>query len=219
MFEDFALKHIFALIRSAGVTIWICVLATIIGSLLGLLVGIGIRAKYKVIRKICLLYMNIIRGIPLLIILFFVYFAIPIMVGVHISQGITSVSCLSIYAGAYIGEIVSGALNAIPKGQFEASEALGMNCVQEYVYIILPQAFRIMLPALLGFILSLIKDSSLVSVIGYVDLTRQGKIVANLTMSPMETYLYVGLIYFVICFSLSKIVNKVEERMNRNARY
>ena len=157
--------------------------------------------------------MNIIRGIPLLIILFFVYFAIPIALNVHISQSVTSVSCLAIYAGAYIGEIVSGALKAIPKGQFEASEALGMNCIQEYVYVILPQAFRIMLPALLGFILALIKDSSLVSVIGYVDLTRQGKIVANLTMSPMVTYLYVGLIYFIICFTLSKIGNHIERRM------
>lgn len=213
MFEDFAIKHVIALIRSAGVTIWICVLATLIGSVIGLLVGIGIHAKYKIISIICKLYMNIIRGIPLLIILFFVYFAIPIALNVHISQSVTSVSCLAIYAGAYIGEIVSGALKAIPKGQFEASEALGMNCIQEYVYVILPQAFRIMLPALLGFILALIKDSSLVSVIGYVDLTRQGKIVANLTMSPMVTYLYVGLIYFIICFTLSKIGNHIERRM------
>lgn len=216
MFEDFALKHVFALIRSAGLTIWICILATLAGSFLGLLVGIGMHAKYKVISMMCRLYINIIRGIPLLIILFFVYFAIPIVFNIHISQGITSVSCLSIYAGAYIGEIVNGALNAIPKGQFEASEALGMNCLQEYIYVILPQAFRIMLPALLGFVLALIKDSSLVSVIGYVDLTRQGRIVANLTMSPMITYLYVGLIYFIICFSLSKIGSRIEERMNTN---
>ena len=218
MFEDFSSKHVLAMLRSAGLTIWVCVLATLFGGIIGLLVGIGMHSKHKVLKTVCKVYVNLLRGIPLLIILFFIYFAIPIVFGLNISQGFASVGGLSIYAGAYIGEIVNGAICAIPKGQFEASEALGMNPVQEYVNVILPQAFRILLPSLVGFIIGLVKDSSLVSVIGYVDLTKEGKIVANLTMQPMITFLYVGLIYFVICFSLSKLENRIEKGINKNGR-
>lgn len=206
------------MVRSAGLTIWVCALATLLGSIIGLLVGTGLHSRNRVLRTVCRAYVNLLRGIPLLIILFFIYFAVPIAFKLNISQSVASVGGLSIYAGAYIGEIVNGAIGAIPKGQFEASEALGMNAVQEYIHVILPQAFRILLPALVGFIIGLVKDSSLVSVIGYVDLTKQGKIVANLTMQPMITFLYVGLIYFVICFSLSKLENRIEKRVNRNGR-
>lgn len=218
MFEDFSSKHVLAMVRSAGLTIWVCALATLLGSIIGLLVGTGLHSRNRVLRTVCRAYVNLLRGIPLLIILFFIYFAVPIAFKLNISQSVASVGGLSIYAGAYIGEIVNGAIGAIPKGQFEASEALGMNAVQEYIHVILPQAFRILLPALVGFIIGLVKDSSLVSVIGYVDLTKQGKIVANLTMQPMITFLYVGLIYFVICFSLSKLENRIEKRVNRNGR-
>ena len=218
MFEDFSSRHVFAMVRSAGLTIWVCVLATLFGSIIGLLVGTGMHSRHKALRTVCKVYVNLLRGVPLLIILFFIYFAIPIAFKLNISQSVASVGGLSIYAGAYIGEIVNGAISAIPKGQFEASEALGMKPMQEYIHVILPQAFRILLPSLVGFIIGLVKDSSLVSVIGYVDLTKQGKIVANLTMQPMITFLYVGLIYFVICFSLSKLENRIEKRMNRNGR-
>ena len=218
MFEDFSSRHVFAMVRSAGLTIWVCVLATLFGSIIGLLVGTGMHSRHKALRTVCKVYVNLLRGVPLLIILFFIYFAIPIAFKLNISQSVASVGGLSIYAGAYIGEIVNGAISAIPKGQFEASEALGMKPMQEYIHVILPQAFRILLPSLVGFIIGLVKDSSLVSVIGYVDLTKQGKIVANLTMQPMITFLYVGLINFVICFSLSKLENRIEKRMNRNGR-
>ena len=110
-------------------------------------------------------------------------------------------------------EIVRGSIAAIPKGQFEASDSLGLTIVQKYCFVIMPQAIRNMIPSLVGFIIALIKDSSLVSVIGYIDLTRAGRTVGNLTMQPLITFLCVGAIYFVICYSLSLLSSYTERRM------
>lgn len=131
----------------------------------------------------------------------------------NVSQATASLSGLSLYAGAYIGEIVRGSIAAIPKGQFEASDSLGLTIVQKYCFVIMPQAIRNMIPSLVGFIIALIKDSSLVSVIGYIDLTRAGRTVGNLTMQPLITFLCVGAIYFVICYSLSLLSSYTERRM------
>lgn len=214
MFEQFGYMHVLTLIRGAGLTIWVCVISTFLGCILGGLLGMGELSGNPVIKNVCRLYVNVIRGIPLMIILFFIYYAIPIMFRMNISQAVAGLTGLSLYAGAYIGEIVRGSIEAIPKGQFEASDSLGLSFLQKYRYVILPQAIRIMIPALVGFIIALVKDSSLVSVIGYIDLTRAGRTVGNLTMQPLLTFLCVGLIYFVICYSLSVLSNYVERRMS-----
>ena len=166
MFEEFGLMHIVALLRGAGLTIWVCIISTAFGCILGLFLGMGEVSSRRGVRFVCTTYVNIIRGIPLLIILFFIYYAFPIIFHMNITQAVASLSGLSLYAGAYIGEIVRGSIAAIPKGQFEACDSLGLNTVQKYCHVILPQAIRNMIPALVGFIIALIKDSSLVSVIG-----------------------------------------------------
>lgn len=218
MFQEFGWAHILALLRGAVLTIWVCLLATLFGCIIGLFVGLGKQAKNKVIRAICSIYVNLLRGIPLLIILFFIYYAIPIVFNVQVSQAVCSIVGLSIYAGAYIGEIVHGAITSLPKGQFEACDALGMSTVQKYSLVIIPQAFRAMIPSLVTFIIGLIKDSSLVSVIGYVDLTRAGKIVSNLTMQPFITFICVGIIYFILCYPLSILADRLVARMSTNGR-
>lgn len=98
MFEDFSSRHVFAMVRSAGLTIWVCVLATLFGSIIGLLVGTGMHSRHKALRTVCKVYVNLLRGVPLLIILFFIYFAIPIAFKLNISQSVASVGGLSIYA-------------------------------------------------------------------------------------------------------------------------
>ncbi|MCD7994376.1 MAG: amino acid ABC transporter permease [Clostridia bacterium] len=213
MFEQFGWMHIVALLRGAGLTLWICIASTILGCILGLFLGMGELSSNKIIRSLCRAYVNLVRGIPLLIILFFIYYAIPILFRMNVSQATASLSGLSLYAGAYIGEIVRGSIAAIPKGQFEASDSLGLTIVQKYCFVIMPQAIRNMIPSLVGFIIALIKDSSLVFVIGYIDLTRAGRTVGNLTMQPLLTFLCVGVIYFVICYSLSMLSSYTERRM------
>lgn len=218
MFEQFSIYHVISLLRGAVLTVWLSVAGTVFGSIIGLLMGLGEKSNHKLIRGICKIYVNVLRGIPLLIILFFIYYAIPIMFKIRISQLVASIVGLSIYAGAYIGEIVYGAIDSIHKGQFEAADALAMNTIQKYFYIILPQAIRIMIPSLVSFIIALIKDSSLVSVIGYIDLTRAGRVVSNLTMQPFYTFICVGIIYFILCYSLSLFSRRLEKRMNKDGR-
>lgn len=214
MFTSFGLPHVIMLLKGAGLTLILCVSATILGLIIGFLVGLGSTSKNKVLKAVCQAYVNVIRGIPLLVILFMIYFGIPMLVrGFHISQMVASIGGLTIYSGAYIGEIVRGNVESVPKGQFEASAALGFNLVQRYLFIILPQAIRTMIPALVGFLISLVKDSSLVSIIGYIDLTKAGKVVGNVTLHSLEAFLLVSILYFIICFGLSRVAKVCEQKL------
>jgi polar amino acid transport system permease protein len=213
--EPFGWIHLIPLLRGALYTIYICFFSIICGGILGIAAGLAVTSKNKVFSLIFNIYINLLRGIPVLILVFVIYFAIPIIYpNANLSKGVTAVAALSIYAGAYIGEIVRGSIQAIPKGQFEAARSLGLNYFQEYFYVIIPQALRIMIPPVMGFIIALVKDSSLISVIGYVELTKAGKIVSNLTMEPLPTYVSAAAIYFVICFGLSKLSVRYENRIN-----
>lgn len=111
----------------------ICVASTILGCILGVFLGMGELSSNKIVRGLCKAYVNLVRGIPLLIILFFIYYAIPILFRMNVSQATASLSGLSLYAGAYIGEIVRGSIAAIPKGQFEASDSLGLTLFRNTV--------------------------------------------------------------------------------------
>ncbi len=138
-------------------------------------------------------------------IIFMVYFALPMLeIGINFSKSFSAVMALSIYAGAYLGEIVRGGIQSVPKGQFEAADALGLTYAQKFQHIIVPQALKFIIPPGIGFFIALIKDSSLVSVIGYIDLTKAGKVVSNLTYNPIASFLVVAAVYFVLCFGLSK---------------
>lgn len=212
-FEKFGLKHLKPLIRGMGLTLQICVITLALGTLVGLIVGIFLTSENKVLRRICQVYVNVIRGIPLLVILFMTFYGIPLLTGADVTQRVASIASLTVYAGAYIAEIVRGSILSIPKGQHEAARALGMTPIQKMMIVILPQAFRLMIPSLVGFFIALVKDSSLVSAIGYIDLTRSGKIVGNLTMNPLLAFSCVAVFYFIICFSLSKLAEFSEKRL------
>ncbi len=206
MFEEFSFVHLLPLLKGAWLTIVLCFFATVFGSLIGLIVGFASTSTIKLIRLSSAFYINLVRGVPLLMIIFVVYFVLPLFGrGFEFSQGISAVLALSIYSGAYLGEIVRGGIGAVDQGQYQAAKALGMSYLQMLREIIFPQAVKFMIPPGIGFIIALVKDSSLVSIIGYVDLTKAGKVVSNLTMAPIPTYLSVALIYFIICYILSKI--------------
>ena len=216
MFEDFGWHHLIPIAKGAWYTIVLCFFSFIFGSVIGLVIGLGVTSKNKVAQWISTVYINLIRGVPLLIILFFFYFALPLFIpGTDLTKEITAVTALSIYAGAYLGEIVRGSIQSIPKGQFEAADALGLNYLQKMRYIIVPQAMKVIVPPGIGFLIALVKESSLVSIIGFVDLTKAGKVISNLTMNPLKSFLSVALFYFVICYGLSKAAQYYENKMLR----
>lgn len=215
LFEDFGWPHVVPLLNGAVFTIILCSLSIIFGSILGAIFGFMSTSDIKLLQFISKIYINVIRGMPLLLILFFIYFGLPIVFpGMDLSKNLTAIVALSIYAGAYIAEILRGGILAIQKGQLEAADALGLSYLQRTIFIIFPQVMKIITPAIIGFLIALIKDSSLVSVIGFIDLTRAGKNVSNLTLNPILTFSIVALFYFVICFALSRISNYFEKRFS-----
>ena len=215
MFEEFGWQHLPLIFEAALVTVQICTLSILFGGLLGFGVGLMGTSPSKTLRLLSGAYVAAIRGIPILLIIFFVFFGIPMILGgTNVPPYWAAVTALSIFASAYIGEVVRGGILAVSKGQSEASDALNMTYYQKYRYVILPQAIKIMVPPGIGFLVVLVKDSSLVTVIGLVELTRSGNIVSALTADPITTYLVIGAFYFVICYALSSAGRWYERRLN-----
>jgi len=198
-------------LQGLWVTIKISIISMFIAFIIGLIVAIMRLSGFSALDYIGSVYVTVIRGTPLLVQLFIFYFIIATIF--NLPRFWAGVMSLSIFYGAYIAEILRGAIQAVDKGQHEAAKSLGFNAFQRMWYIILPQALRKALPALIGELISLIKDSSLVSIISITDLTKVGReIVAN-TFSPFETWLTVAALYLLLTSVLSFIGHKLEKRM------
>ena len=202
------------LLRGAWLTVVLLVISGALGTVVGAVFGMARSAPLAPVRWLAALYTNLIRGIPILIILLFLYYAIPLMFPyATFSQGVTAVIGLTVYAGAYMAEIFRGSIQAIPRGQLEAAEALGMRYGQKMRHVVLPQALKIAVPPAIGFLIALVKASSFVSVISYTDLTRAGKIVTSQNHAPLSTYLVVAALYFLISYPLSLLGRWYERRL------
>jgi polar amino acid transport system permease protein len=207
------------LLKGALWTVILCASAGVLGSLIGLVVGLARTSGSRIANYAGAVYTNFIRGVPILVILLFVYFALPLLIpGAVIDKLYTAIIALSIYVGAYMAEIVRGGIRSVPKGQIEAAEALGMGYWTKFRYVIVPQAMKTIVPPAIGVLLSLVKDTSLVSVIGYVELTKAGRIVSILTMEPVLVFAIVGALYFVICYPISLLGRRAELRLSRETR-
>lgn len=213
MFEAFGWDDLVPLLNGAVLTIGLCLTSGVIGSILGVILGLARTSPSRIARWISAIYINIVRGIPILVIIFFIYFGLPLILpDLDLSKFASAVVALSCFAAAYVAEIVRGSIEAIPPGQSEAAEALGLGYYPKFRYVILPQAVKIMVPPGIGFLIGLVKDSSLVTVIGYIELTRAGSVVSNLTGDPILTFLVVGAMYFVICYGISLVGRWYEKR-------
>jgi len=193
------------------VTLQLVVLAIICGTVFGLFVGFCMTSKWKPVKVICRVYVEIFRGSPLLMQLFLVFFGLPYM-GFPISIFQATLLVFTLYGGAYIAEIIRSGIESIPSGQWEAANSLGLTYFDIMRYIILPQAFKVSLPPLVGFYIGLIKDTSIASIIGYVELVKDAKSIIGNTNRPFEIYIVVAALYFIICFPLSKVVDHMEKR-------
>lgn len=213
MLRSFNAGDLESLLRGALWTLALCVTSGVIGTLVGLVLGLAATSPSRIARGIATAYVYFIRGIPLLIIVFFAYFGVPLLFpSLSLSAFATAVIALSVFTAAYMAEIFRGSINAVPKGQWEAADALGLGYVRKLRHVVLPQAMRIVVPPAIGFLIALVKDSSLVTVIGFVELTHAGTIVSNLTADPILTYSVVAVIYFVICYGISRLGRFYEKR-------
>lgn len=213
-FLSFTLTYLPILLQGAFVTIEIAVIGVIFGSILGLLVGLGRVSKNPLLSQISRFYIWVIRGTPLLLQLFVIHFAIPsVFSALTMPPFVSACIALSINAAAYIAEIARGAIQSIDKGQMEAARSLGLSSSQSMRRVIIPQAFRRMLPPLGNEFIALIKESSLVSTIALYDLLRTGQQIISSTYRYMEVFFLVGLIYLLLTTVMSFIIGKIEKKV------
>jgi|tagenome__1003787_1003787.scaffolds.fasta_scaffold20622120_2 His/Glu/Gln/Arg/opine family amino acid ABC transporter permease subunit len=213
-FLSFAATYLPFLLQGALITVEIAVVSVICGSILGILVGLGRVSRNPIFSQMSRFYIWVIRGTPLLLHLFIVHFAIPsIFPALTMPPFVSACIALSINAAAYIAEIARGAIESIDKGQTEAARSLGLSSSQAMRRIIIPQAFRRMLPPLGNEFIALIKESSLVSTIALYDLLRTGQQIISSTYRYMEAFLLVGLIYLFLTTIMSYIVKKIEKKV------
>ncbi|MDD2846150.1 MAG: amino acid ABC transporter permease [Rhodoferax sp.] len=181
----------------------------------GGLVGMGLLmlrfAKLRGAATAVAWYVQIFQGTPLLMQLFLVYFGLALL-GLDTSPLVSAAICLTLYASAYLTEIWRGCVNAIPKGQWEASTSLALNFTQQMRHVILPQALRVAIAPTVGFLVQIIKGTALASVIGFVELTKAGQMISNATYQPFLAYTFVGLLYFALCYPLSWWSQRLENR-------
>ncbi|SDF62417.1 amino acid ABC transporter permease [Sporolituus thermophilus] len=209
---DLVVRSFPLLLAGAGITVQITAISVGIGLLIGMFVGMARLSKVWLLRAAATVYVDFLRGTPLLVQIFIIYFAIPIVIGKRIDPFIAAITACGINSGAYVAEIFRAGIQSIDKGQMEAGRSLGMSWAQTMRYIILPQAFKRIIPPLGNEFIAMLKDSSLVSVIGFEELTRRGQLIIARTYGSFEIWLTVAFIYLVMTLTISRLVDYLERR-------
>ena len=179
------------------------------GGLMGFAVAMGRIAPVRAVRLFTTAYVQLIQGTPLLVILFLIYFGLPSL-GISVSPLVAAGLSLTIYVSAYLGEIWRGSIESVPKPQWEAAECLALSRIQRMFKVVLPQAVRIATPPTVGFAVQIIKNTSLASVVGFVELTRAGQLINTSIFEPFLIYLIVACLYFCLCFPVSLLSKRLE---------
>ena len=192
-------------------------LAALVASFpVAIVIGLGRTSAITPLRNTALAYTYVVRAIPLLLLIFWTYFAIPLITGYNISGTLTMVVALVVYEGAYLGEVVRAGINAVPQGQIEAARAMGMSYSQCMRKVVLPQALFNMLPSILNQFIMITKNTSLAYLIGTQEITFAAYQINNqLLTQPFQVYALLAGFYFVLCFSLSRLANWLEQAIER----
>jgi ABC-type amino acid transport system permease subunit len=157
------------------------------------------------------MYVEFFRGVPLVMVIFWIWIVVPQILRVPIPEYAVALTAFVIFEAAYFGEIVRAGVQSVPRGQVEAATALGLSATKTMAYVVLPQALRNMVPSLVTQMIVLFKDTSLASIIGYVDLTKAAQIVNNREIRPFELYLFIAVVYWIFTFSLSRMARRLEQ--------
>lgn len=184
------------------------------GALLGLPVALARVSRAAPLRWLAAGYIALVQGTPLLMQLFLVFYALALLTGIRIDPWPAVLLAFTLHAAAFLGEIWRGAIQAIPRQQWEASEALALTRGQQLRHVIVPQAVRIAIPPTVGFLVQLVKGTSVASIIGFVELTRAGTLIVNVTFQPMLVYPLVALFYLAICWPLSLAAFRLERKID-----
>ncbi len=204
------------LISGITTTIYISTISIVIAMVVGLLIAIPAITKNKYLSYVNVFYVEVVRSVPLLVLILWVYYGLPILTGLSFSPFVSGIIALSISESAFMAEIFRGGINAIKKTQWEAATSLGLNFSKKLKLVILPQAFKVILPALGNQFVYVLKMSSLVSIIGISDLTRKANELVVSTYRPLEIYTFLILEYLVLILIVSYFVRRLEKKLKKN---
>lgn len=205
-------------IQGSLTTLWLTFLVVIFGSILGLLIGLMRRSTFPFLPSIAIIYIELFRALPILVLLIWLYYVSPILIGVQFSPFNTAVIALSINLSAFVAETVRAAIESIPKNQFESGLTLGLTPTQTMFSIILPQAVKNMLPNLLGLYINQLKNSSLASVIAVNELLHRSNSIISNTYRPLEIYTAVAVMYVIIILPFTFLATRIERQISQNMR-
>ncbi len=198
----------------AGGTLRLAIPAIILGFVLGIFIGLARLAQAAWLRTAATMYVEFFRGVPLVMVIFWMWFIIPQLLRLPIPEYGVALVAFVVFEAAYFGEIVRAGIQSVPRGQVEAATALGLKGRQSMFYVVLPQALRNMLPSLVTQMIVLLKDTSLASIIGYVDLTKAAQIVNNREIKPFELYLFIAVVYWILTYSMSVAARRLERKVS-----
>ena len=193
-----------------GGTLRLAIPAIIFSFILGIFIGLGRLARSPFVRIPATMYVEFFRGVPLVMVIFWFWIVLPALLRVRLPEYGVALTAFVVFEAAYLGEIVRAGIQSVPRGQVEAATATGLTQVQTLRFVVLPQALRNMLPALVTQFIVLFKDTSLASIIGYVDLTKAAQIVNNREIRPFELYLFIAAVYWLCAYSMSRYARSLE---------
>ncbi|HWT46842.1 MAG TPA: amino acid ABC transporter permease, partial [Vicinamibacterales bacterium] len=218
MIRQFGWNEFELLVFAARWTIVLALIAFVGGGIGGLVVALLRTADNRTARAAMVVFIRVFQGTPLLMQLFLAYFGMAIF-GFSVNPLIAAMIALTAHASAYLGEIWRGCIQAVPRGQTEAATTLGLHYFARMRYVVLPQAARIAVPPTVGFLVQLLKETSLASIIGFVELTRQGQIITSVTFRPFLVFGLVAAIYFAMCWPLTLVARRMERGMARATKH
>lgn len=198
-----------------GLTLYLAVVSCILSVFGGLILGLLSISKLRWVRWPAVLFINVVRGLPLLMVIFWMYFLLPILLGKTTPESHTVIMGLTLFTSAYMSQIVKAGIEGIPKGQTEAAISTGLRPWQAMLYIVLPQGLRNMIPSFVNQFVSLIKDTSLAFIVGVSELTHVGTQINNRTMAfPTEIFIFIAFVYFIICYAFTSLSRVLEQKLS-----
>ena len=210
----FSLVHLEFLARAAQWTLGLSAIAFFGGGIVGFFVALARVSDIRLLRTVASVYIQTVQGTPLLVLLFLIYFGIAILGFNEVPAILAAAIGLTIYSSGFLAEIWRGCIQSVPTTQWEAAECLALTRWQRMTKVILPQALRIATPPTVGFLVQIVKNTSLASVVGFIELSQAGKLINNSIFEPFTIFIVVALFYFAICFPISVWSRTLERKLN-----
>ena len=214
MTRSFGLAEFVYILAALRWTLLLSLIAFIGGGAVGFAIAILRTTQSRILQLLAASYIQLFQGTPVLMQLFLFYYGLAVLYDMQVDAWPAVTMAFTLYAGAFLGEIWRGSIQAIPRTQWEASACLSLGYLQQLRFVILPQAMRISIPPTVGFLVQLVKSTSIAAIIGFVELTRAGQLMVNVTFQPMVIYPIVAALYFVVCWPLSLLSRNLEKRID-----